>query len=503
MANNMDVLDRKRKEEQQIESALKVEGVLQRLAAISGGKIGWDDIERSGTKIIIPENSTPEEIIDRLHEFNEAENELVDHHHNFASTTAADGVYAFWQVLCNVFGLSTHQGVMTFFGRLKPQYMSVETSYGQYTQIPVGPFKVSGFDGGVIHSIPHNGQFYLRAEVKKKYMPAVNGLIKLIEQYLEENSIYRGKAIDAGFKFLNLKDIKPEDVIYSETVRRNIEASIWAPITKSELVKAMGTPLKRTVLLEGPYGTGKSLTALVTALLAVQNGWTFIMCRPGADDLKSVFELAQKYEPAVVFAEDLNLDASTKQDGRTQAVETLLNTLDGITSKDNRLITVVTTNHVEQIHPAMLRPGRIDDVIHIGKLDEQAIIKLMKMYANVPLSQDFDWAPVVKEVEGFVPAYLREVMERVKLYSIAKNGTGEVHVDHVDVCSVAKSLRRQHDLMEEATRSKQNATPIDDTIKQVLGTVDRVNLLERALELLLDNRGIEMPKMEDLNKPKD
>jgi SpoVK/Ycf46/Vps4 family AAA+-type ATPase len=70
-------------------------------------------------------------------------------------------------------------------------------------------------------------------------------------------------------------------------------------------VQAHKVPLKRGVLLEGPYGTGKTLTAFVTAKKCVENGWTFIMLDRVAA-LKEALTFARMYAPAVVFAEDID-----------------------------------------------------------------------------------------------------------------------------------------------------------------------------------------------------
>jgi hypothetical protein len=85
-------------------------------------------------------------------------------------------------------------------------------------------------------------------------------------------------------------------------------------------------PLKRAILFEGDYGTGKTLAAFLTAQIATANGWSFHYCRPGRDNIATVMKTARLYQPAVVFFEDVDTIA---EGGDADDVSQLLDIFDG------------------------------------------------------------------------------------------------------------------------------------------------------------------------------
>jgi SpoVK/Ycf46/Vps4 family AAA+-type ATPase len=114
------------------------------------------------------------------------------------------------------------------------------------------------------------------------------------------------------------------------------------------------------ILLAGDPGVGKTLTAYVTAKKAVDHGWTFVYLSHAAD-LANGIRFALQYAPCVLFVEDL--DRIVAGDDRTEEIDDVLNSFDGVDSKDKELITVLTTNHLEKIPGVALRPGRCDTLV--------------------------------------------------------------------------------------------------------------------------------------------
>src|SRR5262245_54811598 len=167
----------------------------------------------------------------------------------------------------------------------------------------------------------------------------------------------------------------------------------------------MRIPRKRAILLEGPYGTGKTLAAYLTAQIAESHGWTFIYCRPSRDDLGQVMGLARLYQPAVVFFEDIDVMAAG---GDVDAVTRLLDMFDGIQAKGTEIVAVLTTNHKERIHKAMVRPGRMDAMVHIGALDRHGIERLIRVTVPEEILAVDDYDAVYRSMEGFLPAFAKE-----------------------------------------------------------------------------------------------
>lgn len=99
---------------------------------------------------------------------------------------------------------------------------------------------------------------------------------------------------------------------------------------------------------------------------------------------------ARLYQPAVVFIEDIDYRANN---GESDAVTELLEAFDGITSKGGELQIVMTTNHLDRIHKGMLRPGRLDAVVHIGALDRNGVERLCRVVideSHLDKEVDFD-----------------------------------------------------------------------------------------------------------------
>ena len=106
-------------------------------------------------------------------------------------------------------------------------------------------------------------------------------------------------------EFFDIRNVTEGDMIHNRVTQSIIETSILSPIKNEQACRKHGIPLKRGVLLEGRYGTGKTPTARVTAKVAVDHGWTFIVIAK-AEGLSAAPSAAQRYQPAVVFAEDID-----------------------------------------------------------------------------------------------------------------------------------------------------------------------------------------------------
>ncbi len=354
------------------------------------------NVVREGTKIILPENMSLDSAIDALRRKKADEETEVA----IAETVNAfplDGAYALMRVLKDMFGWARPVPEMTFFGPKPPQLMTLEIGYGESTQVIWGQFAIPGVEGviktGMTTDSTGKPTFMLQGQVKKKSQALVKEIADKVRHYAKNFSVYRGKAIRLAtdgnghvnyanifecVKFLDLSRVNPDELTFSDDVKNQVETSLFTPITHTELCRSHKIPLKRGVLLEGKYGTGKTLTAYVTATkcVAPENGWTFIYL-DRVTALREALAFARMYQPAVVFAEDVD---RVTDGARDVAMDDILNTIDGVESKGTEIITILTTNHVENIDQAMLRPGRLDAVISVAAPDAAAAEKLVRIY---------------------------------------------------------------------------------------------------------------------------
>jgi transitional endoplasmic reticulum ATPase len=273
------------------------------------------------------------------------------------------------------------------------------------------------------------------------------------DKLLRSESIYKGKAIkynvdDDGDlvlteqpEFIDLSLVSESDMIHTHHTAKAIENNVFAPLRHTDNCRRLHIPLKRGVLLFGKYGTGKSLTARVTAKVAEDNGWTFIMLNK-SQGLKSAIEFAKMYQPCVIFAEDIDRCADREE----ESVNDLVNTLDGLINKNDEIITVLTTNFIEKIDKALLRPGRFDALIHIEPPDAETSIKIVYAYAQSLIEPNTDLSTLGQALAGKIPALIREVVERAKL-SMLTEGRKSLTYDDLDI---ANTLLNKHQELLEA-----------------------------------------------------
>ena len=457
------------------------EQALNKLAEIGGKLKGEDDVIFQGTKFVLPASTTLPEGIKFLTQRMEDEENDVAWNRTFPYRPW-DGARACKLAIEQFAGFALGQTLYSFFGRQLPQFISINTGPGANDKedVPWGAMKIPGLKGVTLHlgqaKDAELGQvFHITAEGPRKWRFHIQGLFDLIEKNLRENSIYRGKAIDGGEQFIDVSVVSQADVVYTESVQRRLEGDVWAFIKHEELLEKLGHGGKFAVLFDGPYGTGKSLAALLTAQIAVQHGWTFLMCRPGKDNLVQTLELARMYQPAVVFAEDIDTMAGP---GSGSTIERHLDMLDGIKTKGLKLVAVFTTNHAEDIHQGMLRPGRIGAVIRIGAMDRDGVEKLGRRVIGDALMPDTNWDTVWSHVDGYMPAFVREVFDRSVRYAITLNDGELGKIGTEAICLAADSLRDQHELMsgaKEEVRSADLATALERVVSDAVNGVHVVD----------------------------
>lgn len=440
---------------------------LMLLAELGGQKVQDDALVFQGTKFILPENyqgRSIEEPIAFLYEWDKEQNNTFsisrayDHH-------PYDVAYVFQQVLKEIFGTTGFgQKTMTMFGPQPPEFRTVNLGAGRTEQVPWGDFKVpilrSTFT--ITATRDRNGQFvgYLGCEAPKKFRAQVDGVYKAVSERLKTVSLFRGRAMDANWlepEFLDLEGVSEDKVAYSRETIRQLDANIWAVLEHTNAVVAAGMQLKRAVLLEGPYGTGKSLTGYLTAKKAVDNGWTFIYCKPG-QELQQALHAARLLAPAVVFFEDLDVVAEPAGSNESDRVSKLLDQFDGISNKTSPVMAVLTTNHVERLHKGMLRPGRLDAVIHIGELDPEGVRTLVESCLPLNLRGNINYEEVFLSMEGFLPAFIKEATQRAIRYSISRTKGKPEPVSTDDLVASARGLDRQLGLMTGANEKKEQPT---------------------------------------------
>lgn len=456
-------------EKERTENERVREQILGTLETLGRLTVGEDDLIFEGTKFVLPSNMKGDvgQAVSYLEDWIEQQSKTFKFSRTF-NYRPWDGAAAFDRAMKKVFGTSgVGTATMTMFGPEPPEYRTVEVATNETIQVPWGRVRFSPLDatfalgGGA--SEEYGLIFNVGVEAPRKNRAHVEAFLQVVDDELRANSIYRGKAFNGSLEptFLNLNSVDPSKVIYSEDVQLQLDVNMWSLLDYTDNMRANGVPLKRAVLVEGPYGTGKTLAGMLTAQRAVANGWTFIKARPGKDDLPTVLQTAQLYAPAVVWYEDIDIVGRGESD---EQISELLDALDGITNKGTSILAGFTTNHVEHLQMGVLRPGRLDAVIHIGGLDRSGFEKLVKAKVRADSLGDVDYDTVAVAFDGFLPAFAGEAIDRAMRYSIARNRGNLGVLETEDFVNAANGLRPQLELMEKAQEGVK-VHPLDEVFQ--------------------------------------
>lgn len=408
------------------------------------------------TCITLPQGTTYEHAIEILVAKKEEEENVVAISRKYLYRPD-DGAAAAAYVLKDRYGITLGKEMKLPFGMTKPpQLRSVAISCDDTIQAPWDIVEIPIIKGAEIRLMATQDDdwgpvFFVAVETPKKHRKEVDALLDALGEHLREHSIYRGKAVVGASRldFLDTRKFDPTKICFSDHVNEMLENALFGPIRNADAFVADGIPLRRAILLHGPYGTGKSSIGLKTAQIAEKYGWTFLMGKTGADSVKTVLQTAKLYQRCVVFVEDIDTQATTDD---PQRIAQLLEAFDGVTSNGTEIILVMTTNHVDRIHKGLMRPGRLDFMVEVGALDRNGIEHLIRAVVKPgQLFPDIDFDLVFKSMEGFEPAFVKATADRAKTWALNRTGGDPDYLLVTeDFVGAAESLREQLRLLNEA-----------------------------------------------------
>ena len=431
----------------------------------AGPKAHVADIIHHGEKLILPKMMSISDAIDLLYRRAEYLETAVNISEKF-DVFPLDGAYGLSRVIIERFGWQEGKAIHTMFGEQKPKIMSVPSGPHSKVDVPWGRFELPTVSGmlqtGIAEGPAGRAIFELSAEVKRKDEATVRGLFTALREYLQEHSLYRGKAIKIRFRddnheplpmpepeFMDLADVHVSNLILNDDLAASVKANLFTPIERVEDCLQNGIKVKRGVLLGGSYGTGKTLAAMCAARIAEDNGITYIYT-PRASELGDAIAFARQYQsPAcVVFCEDIDRSVTGS---RTVEIDDILNILDGIDTKHENIITVLTTNHLENVNQAMLRPGRLDAIINIEKPDARTAERLVVYYGGQSIDPLEDLTDVGIALAGQIPAVIEEAVKRAKLFQLAllAEGAAVESISAEALRQSAATMTKQIELLAE------------------------------------------------------
>ncbi len=220
----------------------------------------------------------------------------------------------------------------------------------------------------------------------------------------------------------------------------------------SEIVDFLRTPKKymqvgaripKGVLLEGPPGTGKTLLAKAVAGEAGVpffsiSGSDFVemFVGVGASRVRDLFEDAKKHSPCIIFIDEIDAVARRRgtgmgggHDEREQTLNQLLVEMDGFGANEG-IIVMAATNRVDILDPAILRPGRFDRKVMVGRPDVKGREEILLVHAKgKPLGEDVDLKQVAQTTAGFTGADLENLLNEAAICAAKANRNYIIHED--------------------------------------------------------------------------
>ena len=193
----------------------------------------------------------------------------------------------------------------------------------------------------------------------------------------------------------------------------------------------LGARIPKGVLLEGPPGTGKTLLAKAVAGEAGGpffsiSGSDFVemFVGVGASRVRDLFQDAKKNAPCIVFIDEIDAVARRRGSGlggghdeREQTLNQLLVEMDGFGANEG-IIVMAATNRVDILDPAILRPGRFDRKVLVGRPDVQGRLEILTVHAkSKPLGDDVDLRQIAQTTAGFTGADLENLLNESAIYA--------------------------------------------------------------------------------------
>ena len=262
--------------------------------------------------------------------------------------------------------------------------------------------------------------------------------------------------------FVEVPSVTWEDVGGLEEVKQLLREAVELPLRRADSFRRLGIEPPKGVLLYGPPGTGKTLLAKAVANESEAN---FITAK-GSDLLSKwfgesekriaeVFAKARQVAPAVIFLDEL--DALAPKRGTAlgephvteRIVNQLLSELDGL-EELRGVVVIGATNRPDIIDPALLRPGRFDELIYVPVPDKEARRAIFEVHTReMALAEDVDLGKLVEKTEGYTGA------------------------DIAAVCKKAGRLALREDLEAEAVKMEHFLAAIEETPPSVSAEAKR------------------------------
>jgi len=306
------------------------------------------------------------------------------------------------------------------------------------------------------------GFVWIGVMAKKKYSSAINTFFKEVQQYLKNNSIYRGKPVVVtvenrfGGTNINLEitELKKNPKIILNIGERSVVDNL--------IIDQLTEEGKACYLFTGTYGNGKTETALEIGIEANKRDITFFYLKD-SKHFDKVLAFARKYEPCILFVEDI--DEIAAGENRDEKMNAILNTLDGVQTKGRNVKVIFTTNHEKSINKALRRPGRIDLIINFSNPEKDTVRKIFEKYfEGLDGADEIDYEMIGAKAPDAPGAVIAEIAKRGVVLS---KKDGQINTNRVlaALTSMEHHIKFMNDEVDKVNKVEDAFNTIRDFLK--------------------------------------
>lgn len=411
-----------------------------------------------------------------------AENAMVSFPKDFRTARPDDGAVALTKVLAEIYGFSPiGEEIVSFFGVQRPEIKTLQLGWDRETgrrkeiKVPWGLMSFGPLEANLTLQIGLDkdfGPFFqVYVEAPKRMEDQLDAIFEKVEEYLKHNSIYANQALEGVGEanqqlreiiqprfFEGLHKLDTTKLVWDKATWNQLDIHVLARMNYTEAHREEEIPLGAKVLLFGDNGTGKTVFAMMAAIIAILRGWGAIFVRPD-EDLEAVVNFGKNLpHPVLMVMEDcekLLLGVDPKK--HSKEIDRILNLFDGASAKGREVLLVMTTNHIDELRRSMLRPGRIDVQIPVGNLDREGVEELIKVNVSADRREDLDFDVLHEAYAGFSPSFIVQSLHALKGAAIARTGKAGSKFVTEDFVAAADSLRPAWEQHRKATdRPEQN-----------------------------------------------
>ena len=289
-----------------------------------------------------------------------------------------------------------------------------------------------------------------------------------------ENALKRVQPSAMREVMVEAPQVRWSDVGGLDAARDRLREGVELPLKHPEAFRRLGIRPAKGFLLYGPPGTGKTLLAKAAAREAEAN---FIATK--SSDLLSkwygeseqqiarLFNRARQVAPTIIFIDELDSLVPARGGGlgepqvTERVVNTILSEMDGLEELQN-VVVIGATNRPTLIDPALLRPGRFDELIYVGVPDTAGRRRILAIHTEgMPLAEDVDLESIAQHTDRFTGADLEDLVRRAGLTALRRGiDTGSVTKADFDVAlsetraSVTTEMLEEYDRIQETLKSE-------------------------------------------------